>query len=193
MLTDDDLTRELNAAFRRATADLTYTGRTQPPRRVGAALSVAAVTAVAAVAFVAVTTADHPVPPVSPSAVGQTNADPTTRTAPALVTETLNFAGMTIRYQHAADAPVPIRAEVVGGGLPAGVREVTLAGTDSRVWVGTDPSSGDNALYVKPANSTDGRLFALLSATWTDKQLIDLVEHPRPVPEVSPGNDDAQN
>ena len=156
MLTDDDLTRELNAAFRRATADLTYTGRTRPPRRVGAALSIAAV---AAVAFVAVTTADHPVPTVSPSAVGQTNADPRTRTAPVLVTETVNFAGMTIRYQHAADAPVPIRAEVVGGGLPAGVREVTLAGTDSRVWVGTDPSSGDNALYVKPANSTDGRLF----------------------------------
>ena len=43
MLTDDDLTRELGAAFRAQTNDLTYSGRRRPRRTAVVAVPVVAV------------------------------------------------------------------------------------------------------------------------------------------------------
>jgi hypothetical protein len=201
MLTDDDLTRELAAAFRAATTDLTYTGRTRPPRRAAAVLPATAGTvAVAAVVAGAIITGGHPHPASGPVAVGPTATGPAAASStagpaaghasaasPTPVTETLTLAGFTITYQRIAGQPDPVVAELVVGGLPAGVREVHLTGTKSRAWVGQDPRSGDNALYLRASTRNGGRLFALLSATWSEKQLIGLVAHPRAVPLVSPG------
>jgi hypothetical protein len=195
LLTDDDLTRELGEAFHAATTDLTYRGRTRPPRGIGPALPAAAASAVlVAVAIGAVNVADHPHPAVGhsagrPSVGGPNVAGPPAAKARKLVTETMTLAGFTITFQHASGAPDPVVAELVVGGLPAGVRTVPLTGTEARVWVGTDPKSGDNALYVKAPTRNGGRLFALLSTTWSQHQLIDLVKEgtPRAVPLVSPG------
>jgi hypothetical protein len=101
---------------------------------------------------------------------------------------TLTLAGFTITYQHTAGQPDPVIAERVAGGLPAGVREIHLAGTKSRGWAGQDPRSGDNALYIKVPARHGGRLFVLLSATWSQRRLIGLVEHPRAVPLVTPSH-----
>lgn len=78
-----------------------------------------------------------------------------------------------------------VRARLVDGELPHGVREVPLTGTAARAWVGKDPKSGDNALYLKAPARNHGRLFVLLSPTWTQTQLVRLVEHPSAVPLVS--------
>jgi hypothetical protein len=195
MLTDDDLARELGAAFRAATTDLTYTGRTRPPRQAAPAVT-AAVTAVAVAAVTAgtISVAGHHHPAASPVAVGPTAASRTAGPAaarpstapPTPVTETITLAGFTITYQHTAGQPDPVIAELAVGGLPAGVREVHLTGTRARAWVGKDPRSGDNALYVRAPTRNHKRLFVLLSATWTQKQLIGLLVHPRAVPLVSP-------
>jgi hypothetical protein len=202
MLTDDDLTRELGAAFRAATTDLTYTGRTRPPRRPAPAVTAAVTTvAIAAVTAGAVSVASHPHPADGPGAAGPTAAAPTAGTAaarpsaapPTPVTETMTLAGFTISYQHTAGAPDPVIAELAVGGLPAGVREVHLTGTRARAWVGRDPRSGDNALYLRAPTRNGGRLFVLLSATWSQKRLIGLVAHPRAVPLVSPSRGGSQS
>jgi hypothetical protein len=197
VLTDDDLTRELGAAFRAATADLSYTGRTRPPRRACVALpATAAAVAVAAVAAGAIGTAGHSWPAAGPAGPGPATAGPApagpaTAHSPAakrpLVTEAFSLAGFRITYQRTAGQPNPVIAGRVAGGLPAGVRPVHLTGTRARAWAGRDPRTGDNALYIKAPARSGGRLFVLLSATWSQKRLIGLVAHPRAVPLVSPG------
>jgi hypothetical protein len=197
MLTDDDLTRELGAAFRSETEHMTYQGRTRPPRRMTAALPAVGVAAVLAGGAVAgVDASDHHRATTS-SALGPTAVRPTTSSAtnvrpaagkkPRLVTRTMTLAGFTLSFQSAAGGPDPVIAKVDFGGLPAGVQPVTLTGTGVQAWTGTDPTNGDNALYMKVAINGGTRLFALESATWTDQQLIDLVESSEPsaVPEVS--------
>jgi hypothetical protein len=204
VLTDDDLTRELGAAFRAATADLSYTGRTRPPRRAAVALpataAAVAVTAVAAgviggVIGMAVRPATAPAES-GPTTAGPATAGPATAHSPAakpsLVTETVTLAGFRITYQRTAGRPSPVIAELVVGGLPPGAREVHLTGTRTRAWAGRDPRSGDNALYLRAPARTGGRLFVLLSATWSQKRLIGLVAHPRAVPLVSPSHSGSQ-
>jgi hypothetical protein len=198
MLTDDDLTRELGAAFRSATEDLTYEGRTRPPRLMSTALPALGVAAVlAGGAVVGVNAADHHQPvarpsAVTPTALGPSGIGPTTLRSsagkkPRFVTRTMTLAGFTLRVKTLAGAPDPVIAKVDFGGLPAGVQPVTLTGSTAQAWTGTDPTNGDNALYMKVAIEGGTRLFALESATWTDQQLIDLVESPQPsaVPGVS--------
>jgi hypothetical protein len=143
MLTDDDLTRELGEAFKAATADLTYTGRTQPSRRVMVVLPATA--AVAVVASLA---------------------------------------------QRAAGAPAPLFAEVGFRSVPANARRVSVTRPRFHAWVGKDPKTGDNALYVKVPTRDGGQLFALLSPTWSQQRLIKVFENPqpRPVPAVSAGS-----
>lgn len=208
MLTDDDLTRELAGAFRAVTADLTYTGRTRPPRRAaaGAAAGVGAVAVAAVVAAGAIGVGghSHPAPAAAgghrtagsstagSSAAGPAPAHPSTA-KPSLVTEAYSLAGFQISYQRTAGSPDPVIAERVTGGLPAGVREVHLPGTRARAWVGHDPRTGDNALYLRAPARNGGRLFVLLSSTWSQRRLIRLVEHPRPVPLVSPGHSGSQS
>jgi hypothetical protein len=187
-LTDDDLTRELGEAFRTATTDLTYRGRTRPPRRVPVALPVAAVAAtmaVVAVGAVHATDNHHPVgarTAIAPANRRPTGVHPSVARTHRLVTKTLTLAGFTITFQHAAGAPDPVFAELDVASLPAGASPVALSGTEAKAWVGTDPQTGDNAVYVKVPTRNGGRLFAVLSATWSQDQLVDLLKAPNPTP-----------
>jgi hypothetical protein len=57
----------------------------------------------------------------------------------------------------------------------------------AKAWVGTDPETGDQALWVDAPTRNGGNLFALLSPTWTTDQLADLFHHgePRQVPAIT--------
>jgi hypothetical protein len=103
------------------------------------------------------------------------------------VTRRLTLAGFTLTFDSAAGAPDPVFAQTVTGGLPSGVTPVPLSGTAAQAWAGKDPATGDNALYVKVPTTDGPRLFVLLSATWSEQQLIELFKSPQPsaVPEVS--------
>jgi hypothetical protein len=192
MLTDDDLTRQLGGAFRDAAGDLEYAGRVPAPRNAAATLGVPlAATAVAATALAAVWasstgTDDGAVPP---SAGGPTASAPATRAttaAPKAVTRTIEVAGFTFSYRSAAGDS---RADdLYADGhvtVPDGAKPVD-APTGVQAWIGADPTSGDNAIYVKAPTRNGGRVFALLSPTWTQDQLVDLFHNgrPRPVPAV---------
>lgn len=92
-----------------------------------------------------------------------------------MVNTTISLDGFTLHYQKRAGSPAPLRAELAVQGLPSGSRPVPLSGTTAKAWVGTDPASGDNALYVRSPARNGGRLFALLSSSWTKEQLIALL------------------
>ena len=169
MLTDDLLTDELGAAFREATAGMTYAGPVPSPRRTPLLLVPAAALGAAAVVLATGSLGESPAPtrPTPPSA-------PTSAAQPRLVTDTMEFAGYTFRYQRAAGAVDPLRVELVDAVLPEGVRTVAIA-PPARAWVGTDPASGDAALYIEAPTRNDGKLFVMLSSTWTQGQLVHLL------------------
>jgi hypothetical protein len=177
MLTDDLLTEELSAAFRDATAEMTYAGPVPRPRRTPLVLVPAAVAGAAAVILVSGSLGDSPnnSPGDSPSPAHQGSpSTPTALAQPRLVTDTIEFAGYTFRYQREAGEPYPIRVQLVDATLPDGVRKVSVA-APARAWVGTDPKSGDAALYVKAPTRNAGKLFVVLSSTWTQQQLVHLL------------------
>ena len=178
MLTDDDLTAELEAAFRSTTTGLTYTGRRRPRRTtvVVMPLAAAASIAVAAVA-IGVNLPDDQAPSIASR--GATQPSARASAMPKLVTDSIKLAGFTISYRHQQGQPAPLHA-VMRATLPEGVTEVPLTGTEARAWIGKDPKTGDNALYVKAPTRNDNRLFALLSSQWSQEQLIDLFKHGSP-------------
>jgi hypothetical protein len=177
MLTDDDLTRELGEAFRSATTDLTYNGRTAPRRPAAIVVPVVAVGGVLAAGVgIAAGSGGGSHSSARPSVAISTSAQPQPAGHRASA-ETMTLAAFTARYVQAAEGKFPIVAEVVKDGLPSGVRELATPGTAARAWIGKDPRSGDNALYVKAPTREGGRLFALLSPSWTKHQLIYLFRH----------------
>src|SRR5688572_16607779 len=105
MLTDDDLTRQLGAAFGAASEDVSYTrpvpvaSRT-PSRRW---LAVPAVAAAAAMVVVP-ETGDRDRGDPQPTQAGPETTDP----SPQLVTERIRVAGFTLTYEREAGAPLPV-------------------------------------------------------------------------------------
>jgi hypothetical protein len=188
MLTDDDLTRELGETFRAATTHLSYQGRTRPPRHLTPALPAAALGAAAVAATIVAVNAGGGAQHPAGSAALRPETVPSTVASPVLVTRTLRLAGFTIRYQHAAGSPDPLYVELGFHHIPPGLREIASPDPHVRVWVGKEPKTGDNALYVKAATRFGGELFALVSPTWSQQQLIEVLHHPRPVPAVSAGS-----
>jgi hypothetical protein len=95
------------------------------------------------------------------------------------VAEPMTLAAFSARFERAArkEGKFPIFAAVVKGGLPSGVREIATPQTSARAWIGKDPKSGDNALYVKAPTRNGGLLFALYSPAWTKHQLVYLFRH----------------
>ena len=164
MLTDDDLVRELEAAFRADTAHLRYAGPVPAPRRRVVPWSAVPVAAAAAAVLVlpqlgggGVQTA-APERPSTPSASSAPSAAP----APASVTDTIELAGMTLRYHHAEGTPSPATTLHLGVRPPADAREVDL--TDSpdadwvvRAWVGTEPRLDQPGLFVETRDEGIGR------------------------------------
>ncbi|KQW47079.1 hypothetical protein ASC77_18015 [Nocardioides sp. Root1257] len=180
-MTDDDLTRQLGGAFRDATDDLEYAGRVPTPRSAVATVGVplastAAVVAALAVVWASAPGTDDPTPPTTagPSAV-----------APPIVTRTIEVAGFSFSYRGEARAD-DLYARMSPGAVPEDAQPID-APDGVQAWVGTDPQSGDHALYVDAPTRNGGKLFALLSPTWTAEQLTDLFLHgqPRTVPAVS--------
>jgi streptogramin lyase len=171
MLTDEDLTRELGAAFRTETEKLTYAGRTKPQRsRVVLVPMAAVVTAIAALA-ISLTLNDSPAK--APAVAGPAHS--AAPTPAKTVNAKISLAGFTFAYQRTAGELAPVYATMEPGPVPDGFTPIaTTGGTDAKAWVGKDPRSGDNAIYVKIADRNGGQLFALHSPVWTQDQLVDM-------------------
>ncbi|HTW16665.1 MAG TPA: hypothetical protein VMF51_16135 [Nocardioides sp.] len=186
MLTDDDLTRDLRAAFSDATDDLTYDALAPTVRRTPAWasrgwLALPAVAATAAVAVVATgpqagvgTVADPP--SGTPTAPTTSAAPPATEPPLELVTERFEVAGFTIAYRRPADqGPMTLhvfRREA----LPDDARPIDLPGEPRRsAWIGTDDSSGDGALYLRDGGRAGEKWLAVASPGVSAAELRDLL------------------
>jgi hypothetical protein len=182
MLTDDDLTNELGAAFRDSAGEMRYHGRRRPRRTAVVAVPAVAVGAsLAAVAIAATVNAgDDPSPRPIASA-------PTTSTVPTpapLGTEKVRVAGYTFTYQRAETEKTAPLIATMATELPDGLTPVS-ATNGAKAWVGKDPK-GDNAIYVRAPTRNGGNLFELHSSIWTQDQLVDLFHKgtPKTVPLV---------
>lgn len=174
MLTDDDLTRQLGAAFRGVTDDLAYTGQAPTPRSRGAVLGVplvataATVTTLAGVWLAAPDTGSQPAPPSAGPATASPIPEPS---EPELVTETFEVAGYTFRAQHAPGTPVADVLHIaVLAEVPAGARPVEVE-PPSKAWVGTDPESGDAVMYLQAPSRLDGRILGVSLPGYTEAQM----------------------
>jgi hypothetical protein len=175
MLTDDDLTRQLGGAFRESTDDLAYAGRVPAPRGVATTVGVPLASTAAVVAALAVVWASSPdtedtSPPVAHPAV--TTSPTPLAPAPELVTDTIEVAGFTFAYRHAADEPVANIIHVfVPDGVPDGARPVEVP-APAKAWVGKDPRSGEVAIYLRSPSRFDGKLFGVSSPGLDEDQMI---------------------
>ncbi len=194
MLTDDDLTRSLESAFQDATEGLIYTGRTRPPRQVVSTVlpAVAAGAVLTAAAVTAIETS-HPSTPAVGASVRPAPQHPSSTAAPEpakkiMVTRRVRLAGFTITYQATAGSPGQLYAEAGFTSVPDSATPVTTTNPNAKTWIGTEPSTGDNALYVQLSDGNSDPIYALVSPTWTQQQLINAFENPMAVPEVSAGS-----
>lgn len=188
MLTDEDLTTGLGAAFRGTTEHLTYQGRTRPRRTASVALPLVAASVTAgAIVLAAHPWTEPPGPVTARPAIGhRTSPSPSVQTSTGgrVVEQRISLAGFTLTYVHRVGDPDPLHAELRPAGLPSGLRAVPLSGTEAKAWVGKDPATGENALYVKAPTRNHNRLFVLLSSRWSQQQLVQLIRtgEPRTVP-----------
>ncbi|MFC6342117.1 hypothetical protein ACFP8W_09020, partial [Nocardioides hankookensis] len=118
-------------------------------------------------------------------AAARLDATTTSPSAPEVVTRTIEVAGFVFSYRGEpraddlyADGHVTVPDDATSIDAPSGVE----------AWIGVDPASGDNAVYVKAPTRNGGEVFAVLSPTWTQDQLVDLFRNgdreARPIPEV---------
>jgi len=189
-LTDDDLSRQLSGAFRRASDDLSYDGPVPVAQR-GPSPRWLAVPAVAAVATVVTVAASHqgaPAPQAAGSASPSASSAAPTGRPPKTVTAKIVVAGNVFDFVHAAGESVPpndLYADLSIATVPADAKPVTSHVDGVKASVGTDPASGYSALYLQGPNyqhsdadassAVDGGLLVLLSPTWTQEQLSQLV------------------
>ena len=171
MLTDDDLTTELRAAFRGATDEMEYAGEVPSLRR-PLVTAVPLVATAATIAALAVVWANPPeaATPVTEVTPSQTPSKPT------LVTDTIEVVGFTFTYQHAVgeERAHDLYAMLGDVALPDDAQPIEApAGT--KAWVGTDAASGDHGIWVDAPTRNYAGLFAVLSPTWTTDQLADLL------------------
>jgi hypothetical protein len=188
-LTDGDLAALLRDGYDDATRDLRYAGRVPRPRHpMAVALPVAATVAAAAVlgAVWASSPDGAPAPEATPSSPSTQHHDP----AP-VSTAKLHVAGYTFRYRTSAGGPADDLYAVQNPGAAPGdatpVDPPAGAVDGVKAWVGTDPVTGDNAIWVQSPTRNEGDVFALESPTWSSDQLVDLFLHgePRQVPAVT--------
>ena len=177
MLTDEELTRRLEAALRDSVPEMTYTG---PVPRVRARGGLAGTSVLAAAAAMALTPAalergESPSQQSGPSTtLGAHHSSPPGNT----VIRTLDFAGLHLTYAEVHGMPGPLYL-VIGHNLslPADAQKVDLdTPGDVEVWFVEDPASGEPQAYVRPADSS--MLYGLYGPGWTRQQLIYLLEHP---------------
>jgi hypothetical protein len=191
VLTDDDLTRQLGAAFEDATRDTTYDGavprvRTRPAWVAPGWVALPAAGAVAAAVLVMGSTGDTTSPSTPEAAPGTTTSAPSaTGASPTsggedTVTETFELAGMTFTYERGADE-TSIDDQFLRvydpGQLPGWAQPVELEqGASAKVWVGQDPSTGDVSMFVQSPERWDGALVGLASPTTSVEQMTRLAQ-----------------
>jgi hypothetical protein len=178
MLTDEDLTDQVGAAFRACTRDLEYGGPVPRLRHTGVTL-VAPAAAMLAATLVVVPNAlsrepdPHPTagPPGAPGS--QSSATPTGR----LITAHLSIGRYRLTYARVAGEPDPLFF-VSPEALPDDA--VPVDGLPDQAWVGTDPATSANAVFfTMPWHDWPGgeRLLALESSTWSQEQLVNLLRN----------------
>ncbi|WP_151081444.1 hypothetical protein [Nocardioides cynanchi] len=174
MLTDEELTTRLAAAFRETVPELTYTGRVPRVRRTGtlATTSVLAASTALALAPHALQHNAELTPRATPSA---RPGDHATRPTGHTVTRTLEVAGLRLTYASVDGRPGPLYF-VLGPttGVPADAEQLHL-GLAVDVWFVPDAGPGDPQVLLQPHDSAT--LYGLLAPGWTRQQLVDMLEH----------------
>ena len=185
MLTDDDLTRQLSAAFREETDEMTYDRALPRPRtrplwaRPGLVALPAAGVVAAGVLVIgqtgAPTSPAEPAPTAGPSSpASPSSASGQERTT---VTEEIVLAGMTFTYERGpGEEPLDDFLRVYDpGSLPAWAEPVELdAGSSAQVWVGQDPATGTVSMFVDARERWGGELTGLASPSITVEQMTSL-------------------
>jgi hypothetical protein len=184
VLTDDDLTRQLRAAFEEDTRHMTYDGavprvRTRPAWAAPGWVALPAAGAVAAAVLVLGSTGDATSPATPDATTAPPSRTPSATSTPAdTVTETFTLAGMTFTYERGADE-VPLDDQFLRvydpGELPGWARPVELeSGASAEVWVGQDPATGDVSMFVSSPERWGGALTGLASPTLSVEQMTEL-------------------
>jgi hypothetical protein len=188
MLTDDELTTRLGAAFRDTADRMEYAGRVpQVGHHVGlATTSVLAAAAALALVPVAVQQGQVRTPHAVPSVRPDTHRPPPTgRTT----IHTVDFGTLRLTYASVDGLPGPLY--FVGGPdlrVPADAEKLDL-GLRVDVWYEPDAADGDPDLYLRPRGGCPDTqegcppgasppLYGMLAAGWTREQLVALLEHP---------------
>jgi hypothetical protein len=176
MLTDEELTTRLSAAFHESTPELTYAGPVPQVRRSHAGL--AATSAVAATAALVLT----PAALQHDAGRGHDTSSPTKRV------HTLDIAGLHLSDSSVSGSTGPIYA--VGGSdltIPPDAEKLDV-GLPVDVYYDDHPASGAAQVYVRyracpdtndPCSSPPPtHTYGLLAPGWTRRQLIEFLEHP---------------
>lgn len=188
MLTDEELTTRLSAAFHEALPELTYAGPVPHVRRSGTGLAAtSAVTAVATLVLLpaAIQRDDSRTPNAVPDGSPRApSSQPEQR-----VVRTLDIAGLHLTFASTEGDPGPLY--LVGGPdltVPPDAEQVDVD-VPGRVWFVDHPASGDPQVYVAQRTCPDTtagcngappqrHVYGILAPGWTREQLRQLLEHP---------------
>jgi len=191
MLTDDELTTRLEAAFRETVAELEYGGVVPHVRHRGglattSVLAAAAATAAVALAPTALQQGQDRTPDAMPSLRPDTRHS---QPAGPTITHTVDFGSLRLTYASVNGIPGPLY--FTAGPhlrLPAGAEKLNLR-LPVDVWYAPNAAAGQPDAYTRPRGGcpdtvegcTPGYrppLIGLLARGWTKEQLMDLFEHP---------------
>jgi hypothetical protein len=188
MLTDDDLTRELAAAFRDETTDLRYAGRKPRLRRTVPLSAIPVAAAAAAIVIVPQVAGDDaaaPRPPSTSSSAPSVGLAPSIAATPkgtptsTLTLHKVHLAGFTFETtrQITEDDPLVFTIDAT---VPAAAKTVDGVPEFVQTWVGTDQKTGNPAVWVKTGNGTGPHLFEAYAfhGDWTADELIQLIKSP---------------
>jgi hypothetical protein len=183
MLTDDDLTRQLGAAFEDDTRDKTYGGavprvRTRPAWVAPGWVALPAAGAVAAAVLVFGSIGDT-APPAAPDAGATTAAPSQATTTDGTVSEEIQLAGMTftVRHQAGDDFSMEMLAVYAVDQVPAWAEPVELeSGASAKVWVGQAPDGGRVSMFVESPVRWGGKLTGLASPDLSVEQMIEVAK-----------------
>jgi hypothetical protein len=172
MLTDEELTARLTAAFHESTDDLSYSGRVPRVRRTGglAATSVLVAGTALALAPAALEHGQDTPAPAVPS------THPGAHDSAHAGNRTVDVGGLHLTYDQVSRLKLSL---VVAPhlSLPADAVKLDIdAAGNADAWYVADPAEGDPQVYVKPRSSP--MMYGLLNDDWTRQQFIDFLEHP---------------
>jgi hypothetical protein len=109
---------------------------------------------------------------------GTTPGDPATSGHVRLVTASFDFAGRTFTYRHRADEPQRYILCRLGVQLPAGVTPVADPYDLDKAWSGTDPETGDAAVWLQDSRYFDNQYVEMSSPSFTERELVTMLQTP---------------